>query len=291
MKTIRTIIATLSGVLLTFALAAWFSVRKNAAFIQRTIYQGFDQTFVVALVMGCAFLLIAVILSVAIVSTDEEEEEEEFVRPAPRPRSQGEMGKRLPSEKGEQPYRRVTRSRTAEQGQTSKGDEGFARPKAKEGAQDRSAAPKRPRAAERPDEIAFREAEAPVKKKASKPKAKPEADREERPLDGPVDKAEEGQALTAEEPKTMETVNEPETPPAPVPEAPEDAGETSKTDQDSEAEAEIRAEEDAPRETSPSEEPESAAQRGKEEGTVRCVFCGGVMGRDSQTCPHCGKKR
>ena len=30
MKTIRTIIATLSGVLLTFALVAWFSVRRNA---------------------------------------------------------------------------------------------------------------------------------------------------------------------------------------------------------------------------------------------------------------------
>ena len=62
MKTIRTIIATLSAVLLTYALVAWFSVRRSAAFIQRTIYQGFDQTFVVALVMGSAFLLIAVIL-------------------------------------------------------------------------------------------------------------------------------------------------------------------------------------------------------------------------------------
>ena len=91
MKTIRMIIATLSGVLLTFALVAWFSVRRNAAFIQRTIYQGFDQTFVVALVMGCAFLLIAIILTVAIVSTDDddEEEEEEDFRPRhqtrPRP--------------------------------------------------------------------------------------------------------------------------------------------------------------------------------------------------------------
>ena len=56
MKTIRTILATLATVLLGFALVAWFSVRRNAAFIQRTIYQGFDQTFVVALVMGCAFL-------------------------------------------------------------------------------------------------------------------------------------------------------------------------------------------------------------------------------------------
>ena len=45
MKTIRTILATLATVLLGFALVAWFSVRRNAAFIQRTIYQGFDQTF------------------------------------------------------------------------------------------------------------------------------------------------------------------------------------------------------------------------------------------------------
>ena len=92
MKTIRTILATLSVELLTFALVAWFSVRRDAAFLQRTIYQGFDQTFVVALVMGSAFLLIAVILTVAIVSiddddADEEEEEEELPRPKPRPRS------------------------------------------------------------------------------------------------------------------------------------------------------------------------------------------------------------
>ena len=90
MKTIRTILATLAMVLLGFALVAWFSVRRNAAFIQRTIYQGFDQTFVVALVMGCAFLLIAVILTVAIVSIENDEEDEEdeedlrSVRPRPR---------------------------------------------------------------------------------------------------------------------------------------------------------------------------------------------------------------
>ncbi|MBQ6357517.1 MAG: hypothetical protein IJI97_00980, partial [Clostridia bacterium] len=77
MKTIRTIVATLAGILLSFAVIAWFSVRRNAAFLQRTIYQGFDQTFVVALVMGCAFLLIAVILTVAIVSTGDPEEDEE----------------------------------------------------------------------------------------------------------------------------------------------------------------------------------------------------------------------
>ena len=37
MKTIRTILATLATVLLGFALVAWFRVRRNAAFIQRTI--------------------------------------------------------------------------------------------------------------------------------------------------------------------------------------------------------------------------------------------------------------
>ncbi len=56
MKTIRTIVATLAAILLSFAVLAWFSVRRNAAFLQRTIYQGFDQTFVVALVMGLSLI-------------------------------------------------------------------------------------------------------------------------------------------------------------------------------------------------------------------------------------------
>ena len=118
MKTIRTILATLATVLLGFALVAWFSVRRNAAFIQRTIYQGFDQTFVVALVMGCAFLLIAVILTVAIVSTDSDDsDEEDEEEPLRRPRSAAErIGQ-------EQPYRRV--SRPQPKGAPA---DGFARP-------------------------------------------------------------------------------------------------------------------------------------------------------------------
>ena len=82
MKTVRTILATLAAVLLCYSLTAWISVRQDAAFVQRTIFQGFDQTFIIALVMGGAFLLIAIILTVAIASTGEEaedlaEEEEE----------------------------------------------------------------------------------------------------------------------------------------------------------------------------------------------------------------------
>lgn len=98
MKTVRTVLATLAGVLLAYSLTAWISVRQDAAFVQRTIYQGFDQTFIIALVMGGAFLLITVILSVAIASTSEEsgfmddeeeplpeeDEEEEEEEPAPK---------------------------------------------------------------------------------------------------------------------------------------------------------------------------------------------------------------
>lgn len=97
MKTVRTVLATLAGVLLAYSLTAWISVRQDAAFVQRTIYQGFDQTFIIALVMGGAFLLITVILSVAIASTSEEsgfmddeeeplpeEDEEEEEEPAPK---------------------------------------------------------------------------------------------------------------------------------------------------------------------------------------------------------------
>lgn len=49
MKTVRTILATLAAVLLCYSLTAWISVRQDAAFVQRTIFQGFDQTFIIAL--------------------------------------------------------------------------------------------------------------------------------------------------------------------------------------------------------------------------------------------------
>lgn len=102
MKTVRTILATLAAVLLCYSLTAWISVRQDAAFVQRTIFQGFDQTFIIALVMGGAFLLIAIILTVAIASTGEEaedlaeEEEEEPVETEPPAPRSGSREKRAP---------------------------------------------------------------------------------------------------------------------------------------------------------------------------------------------------
>ena len=243
MKTIRTIIATLSAVLLTYALVAWFSVRRSAAFIQRTIYQGFDQTFVVALVMGSAFLLIAVILTVAIFSTDEDdedEEEEERYRPRPRTR---------PIPREEQAYRRVSRDRTQDQGRPARReDSNFVRPRTRA-----EETPKpRKRMADRTEELAFREEEAPVKreKKAPKPAPKPVAEPEEEfeEVLEPVAEA------PAAEPEEVEEVQEP------VPEAEPQA---------------------APDE----------AQAATGEDTVRCVYCGSVISQDSLFCSHCGKKR
>ena len=102
MKTVRTILATLAAVLLCYSLTAWISVRQDAAFVQRTIFQGFDQTFIIALVMGGAFLLITIILTVAIASTGEEaedlaeEEEEEPVETEPPAPRSGSREKRAP---------------------------------------------------------------------------------------------------------------------------------------------------------------------------------------------------
>ena len=245
MKTIRTILATLATVLLGFALVAWFSVRRNAAFIQRTIYQGFDQTFVVALVMGCAFLLIAIILTVAIVSTDdddEEDEEEDF-----RPRHQT----RPPASRGEQPYRRVSRS--VEQSRTRREEyDEYPRSRREEPRPVRrrpeeaprrrpeESSRRRERMAERPDEIDLERREASVKKKAPKPVA-------------PVEEApEEVFEEIAEAPKA-------ETPEAAEPETETEAG-----------------------------EPQGAPEA---EEAVRCIFCGGKMSRSEEICPHCGKKR
>ena len=194
MKTIRTIIATLSAVLLTFALVAWFSVRRSAAFIQRTIYQGFDQTFVVALVMGCAFLLIAIILSVAIASTDDEEDEEEEESFQPRHQT------RPVAVRSEEPYRRVSRSveqgRLAEQSRSRReAEDEFARPRPRtepkpqrRKGEEPPAQRKRERVADRPDQVAVSRREPPVKKekKAPRPQEEPEqtweAEEEELPV-------------------------------------------------------------------------------------------------------------
>ncbi len=242
MKTIRTIIATLSVVLLTYALVAWFSVRRSAAFIQRTIYQGFDQTFVVALVMGSAFLLIAVILTVAIFSTDEDDDEEDEERYRPRPRTR-------PIPREEQAYRRVSRDRTQDQGRPARReDSNFVRPRTRA-----EETPKpRKRMADRTEELAFREEEAPVKreKKAPKPAPKPVAEPEEEfeEVLEPVAEA------PAAEPEEVEEVQEP------VPEA------------------------------EPQAVPDEA-QAATGEDTVRCVYCGSVISQDSLFCSHCGKKR
>jgi hypothetical protein len=242
MKTIRTIIATLSVVLLTYALVAWFSVRRSAAFIQRTIYQGFDQTFVVALVMGSAFLLIAVILTVAIFSTDEDDEEdEERYRPRPRTR---------PIPREEQAYRRVSRDRTQDQGRPARReDSNFVRPRTRA-----EETPKpRKRMADRTEELAFREEEAPVKREKRAPKPAP------KPVPEPEEEFEEVLEPVAEapaaEPEEAEEVREPV----------------------SEAE--------------PQAAPDEASEPAKEEDTVRCVYCGSVISRDSLFCPRCGKKR
>ena len=327
MKTIRTIIATLAVELLAYAVFAWFSVRRSAAFLQRTVYQGFDQTFVVALVMGCAFLLIAVILTVAIASTDDDDAENGYEEEeAPRPRSKGrariedeawaEEPKRSHAPKGEQPYRRVTRDRALSENRLAKGSaDGFARPKARP--EERPAAERAPqrreRAAERPDEIAFRRSEDPVKKVRKAPKPLPPEE------DDFLEVAEPTVALrpryaapkapAAEERVDMmpeeepEAIVKPETIPEPAVQPEEEAG----------AEAPVEEEAEAPEKTpevpekQPADEPEAekkeaeapaeeplpapVPEKTKGEGTVRCVFCGRSMSREALFCPHCGKKR
>ena len=110
MKTVRTVLATLAGVLLVYSLSAWICVRADAAFVQRTIYQGFDQTFIIALVMGVAFLLITVILTVAIASANAEGEdlEEDEEDGLPEEDEEDIPAPKLPSLR-EQSYHRPTR--------------------------------------------------------------------------------------------------------------------------------------------------------------------------------------
>ena len=313
MKTIRTIIATLSGVLLTFALVAWFSVRRNAAFLQRTIYQGFDQTFVVALVMGCAFLLIAVILTVAIVSTEsDEEDEEDEEEPLRRPRSAAErIGQ-------EQPYRRVSRPQSRPQPKGAQAD-GFARPKTKTGEPSKTRAEqpkpkKKERATESPDEIVIRREDTPVKK-AKKP-AKPTAElpaaeapavlepaaeaptvlEPEETVAAPVEEtpAPAAEAPAAEEAVTVEepqAIEEPQAVEEPEPEQePEPAAEPEPDPEPEESESEPEAipEEGAEAPETPEETPAEEPAPGRED-MVRCVFCGSSVARGAKVCPNCGK--
>jgi hypothetical protein len=303
MKTIRTIIATLSAVLLAFALMAWFSVRRNAAFLQRTIYQGFDQTFVVALVMGCAFLLISVILTVAIVSTENEEaeeDEEEIVTPRKRPQPAAEHKPAAP--KGEQPYRRVSRNRTMDRPE----ENGFARPKAEEQPKPK----KRAQAAENPEDIAFRREEAPVKK-AKKP-AEPEKGARIAPARRPKPQPEEAEEdwapmIVAQKPVTPEPAA-PAVEPEPAEPAPAEAAEAPAPAPEEASEPVAAVEPEAvPAAEEPAEAPETLpaepeegpeapeetpaeVEPPKEEPMVRCVFCGSSVPRGTQVCPHCGKK-
>ncbi len=284
MKTIRTIIATLSGVLLTFAFVAWFSVRRNAAFIQRTIYQGFDQTFVVALVMGCAFLLIAIILTVAIASTesdDEEEEEELPLRPAPRPKARP-AERRASASDSDMAYRRVARNmsmdRPRSQGRRAAQESGFARPK--------------PVRQEQPGTAAQR-ASKPVKKaesSARKPAPKAEVPEAKQPDPAPreaMEAAEEERVILAQpaapnpEPEAAEPLENTMT---------EAAAELTNIPAEAPSEAPAAPEAEAPQ-AEAAEAPQAADEEApREEGTVRCVFCGSAVSRDSRFCPHCGKK-
>jgi len=285
MKTIRTIIATLSGVLLTFALVAWFSVRRNAAFIQRTIYQGFDQTFVVALVMGCAFLLIAVILTVAIVSTENDEEDEEDEEEPPRRPQRRPAAERMP---GEQPYRRVTRPQPRAQLNAGQED-GFARPKTKATAE-QPRPKKRERATENPDDIVLRREEAPVKK-AKKPAPPAEEAPAAEPVPAPAAEAPAPvEEAPAEEAQVKETLAEeaPVVEPvaAPEPEEKPEAAAEPEPESTPEPEPVPDEPEEAPEaaEEAPAEEPAPA-----KEDMVRCVFCGGNVARGAKICPNCGK--
>lgn len=174
MKTVRTVLATLAGVLLVYSLSAWICVRADAAFVQRTIYQGFDQTFIIALVMGVAFLLITVILSVAIASAnaegeDLEEDEEDIL---PEEEEEDLPAPKLPSQR-EQSYRRPVHPAQRNLEEVLAEDEEDAAEKitfAKQPAQ-------------------------PVHKPEEKPAEKPEETPEEKPVEKPVEAAEKKQEI------------------------------------------------------------------------------------------------
>ena len=324
MKTIRTIIATLSVELLAFTLVAWVSVRRNAAYIQRTIYQGFDQTFVVALVMGCAFLLIAVILTVAIASTGDDEEDDgydeddEREMSGSRRRYEREPERRTAPKKGEEPYRRVSRDRTMEPHRSGKAPEedSFTRPR--ERGEDRDAAQrtarKRDKAAERPDEIDLRQDDAPVKRprKAARPAPLPEDDFVEvpepaAPRPQPKSRPKPQAPARKEDPQpTMEEAPQEKAEERPVEAAQpgpmaeekpvEAAGSTPETvDTIPEAEKDLANDAQEPQaaaeEAVAGPEEESQSEPLPKDPTVRCIFCGRTLGRSDVFCPNCGKKR
>ncbi|MCL2671130.1 MAG: zinc ribbon domain-containing protein [Clostridiales bacterium] len=100
MRTIRTILATLAVILITYGLVAMSAVNNKAAFAEYSLYAIFSPSNFVALVLGVAFLLVAILLTVAVVSfkdknrvfdedeeedEEEEEDDEEALAPPPTP--------------------------------------------------------------------------------------------------------------------------------------------------------------------------------------------------------------
>lgn len=76
MKTIRTILFTLAATVLAYGLFALVSLKVEAALVERTLYQMFTKSYVIALIVGVAFLLIAIILTIALFAFKDEEGEE-----------------------------------------------------------------------------------------------------------------------------------------------------------------------------------------------------------------------
>ncbi|MDO4543941.1 MAG: hypothetical protein Q4C01_05240 [Clostridia bacterium] len=77
MKTIRTILLTLAGVFLCYGLLALISLSTEAAIVERTLYQIFTRTNIIALVIGGAALLIGIILLIAQYAFKDEDAESE----------------------------------------------------------------------------------------------------------------------------------------------------------------------------------------------------------------------
>lgn len=116
MKTIRTILGTLAVIVLGYGLLAVISFRANSAFLQRSLYQIFAQSYFVALVLGVAFLLIAIILTVALMSfrDDEREEREEQEQISVLDDDDDEETVR-PASGGQGAFRRPARLQTADE--------------------------------------------------------------------------------------------------------------------------------------------------------------------------------
>lgn len=79
MKTLRTVLFTLAVVVLFYGLFAIISLKTQAPIIERTMFQLFNGSGVIALIMGIAFLLIAIILTIALFAfKDDRREDDRF---------------------------------------------------------------------------------------------------------------------------------------------------------------------------------------------------------------------